>query len=83
MEKEKKTLDEELEKIKSWNKYEDGISVIIPTYKGDNHIKTLLESLEKQTLDYEKYEAYAAGICRVHACTGPRGVSDECGGGRD
>ena len=44
------------EELKNSDKYEDGISVIIPTYKGENHIKPLLESLEKQTLDPNKYE---------------------------
>lgn len=44
------------EELKNSDKFEDGISVIIPTYNGENHIKPLLESLEKQTLDPNKYE---------------------------
>lgn len=60
LKKEIKNLKEENKKIKddlkNSDQYEDGISIIIPTYKGENHIKPLLESLEKQTLDPEKYE---------------------------
>lgn len=37
-------------------KYVDGISVIIPSYKGADHIDCLLNSLEKQTLDSDKYD---------------------------
>ena len=67
LKKENKKIKQENKKIKQENKqmkedlknsdqYEDGISVIIPTYKGENHIQPLLESLEKQTLDPNKYE---------------------------
>ena len=38
------------------DKYYDGISVIIPSYKGENHIQPLLDSLEKQTLDPGRFE---------------------------
>ena len=37
-------------------KYEKGISVIIPTYKGENHISVLLDSLQKQILSPELFE---------------------------
>lgn len=53
LQKENKIIKEE---IKNLDKYEDGISVIIPTYKGENHINLLLESLEKQGLNPELYE---------------------------
>ena len=48
LQKENKIIKEE---IKNLDKYEDGISVIIPTYKGENHINLLLESLEKHKLN--------------------------------
>lgn len=61
--KENKKLKKELEKanweienIKISEEFEDGISIIIPTYKGENHIQPLLDSLLKQTLDFDKYE---------------------------
>lgn len=38
------------------SEYEEGISVIIPSYKGENHINPLLDSLEKQTLDSSKFD---------------------------
>lgn len=34
----------------------EGISVIVPTYKGEKYIETLLNSLKKQTLDYKLFE---------------------------
>lgn len=34
-----------------------GISVIVPSYKGENFIETLLNSLKEQTLDYKLFEA--------------------------
>ena len=53
----------ESEKLKKENKklktkiietnYEKGISVIIPTYKGENYISILLDSLQKQILSPE------------------------------
>ena len=36
--------------------FEKGISVIIPSYKGENHIKPLLDSLENQTLNPKDFE---------------------------
>ena len=36
--------------------YEKGISFIIPSYKGENHIAPLLDSLEKQTLSTDFYD---------------------------
>ena len=42
--------------IKNSDQYEEGLSIIIPSYKGENHIQPLLESLEKQTLEPDKYE---------------------------
>lgn len=51
--KENKIIEEESNNLDS---YEEGISVIIPTYKGEKHIKPLLESLETQTLNPDKYE---------------------------
>lgn len=36
---------------------EKGISIVVPTYKGEKHIKTLLNSLKEQTLDYNLFEA--------------------------
>lgn len=53
LKKENKIIKEEISDL---NKYETGISVIIPTYKGENHIQTLLESLVKQTVASEFYE---------------------------
>ena len=53
LKRENKRIEEE---IKNSDKYEAGISVIIPTYNGEKHIKPLLESLEKQTLHSELYE---------------------------
>ena len=53
LKKENKKLKEE---IKTLNQFKEGISVIIPTYKGENQINTLLESLESQTLNPESYE---------------------------
>lgn len=50
---ESKRIKEELENSKQ---FENGISIIIPTYKGENHIHPLLDSLEKQTLSPELYE---------------------------
>lgn len=50
---ENKSIKEEIDLL---DKYENGISVIIPTYKGENHIKNLLESLENQRLDSKYYE---------------------------
>ena len=38
------------------SEYEDGISVIIPSYKAQNHIKPLLDSLEKQTLNPSSFD---------------------------
>lgn len=38
------------------SEYEEGISVIIPSYKGENHIGPLLDSLGKQTLDPSKFD---------------------------
>lgn len=35
----------------------EGISAIIPTYKGQKYIGKLLDSLKNQTLDYENFEA--------------------------
>lgn len=35
---------------------EEGISLIIPSYKGENHIQPLLESLEKQTISKDLFE---------------------------
>lgn len=58
-EKLKKQLEErnqEIENIKFNEEFEDGISIIIPTYKGENHINPLLNSLEEQTLDRDKFE---------------------------
>ena len=56
----------ESEKLKKENKklktkiietnYEKGISVIIPTYKGENYISILLDSLQKQILSPELFE---------------------------
>ena len=51
--KENNIIEEESNNLDS---YEDGISVIIPTYKGEKHIKPLLESLDTQTLNPDKYE---------------------------
>lgn len=34
-----------------------GISAIIPTYKGQDYIETLLNSIKNQTLDYKLFEA--------------------------
>ena len=34
-----------------------GISAIIPTYKGEKYINTLLNSLKEQTIDYDLFEA--------------------------
>ena len=34
-----------------------GISAIIPTYKGEKYINTLLNSLKEQTIDYNLFEA--------------------------
>ena len=60
LKKENKKLKNENKRIKkeieNLDKYETGISIIIPTYKGENHIKLLLESLEKQTLSPNLYE---------------------------
>lgn len=35
---------------------EKGVSVVVPTYKGENHITPLLDSLKKQTLDNDLFE---------------------------
>jgi glycosyltransferase involved in cell wall biosynthesis len=40
----------------SSGEYENGISVIIPSYKAENHIRPLLDSLEKQTLDPARFD---------------------------
>lgn len=40
----------------SQERFSKGISVIIPTYNGENHIKGLLESIENQSLSPEQYE---------------------------
>ena len=60
LKRENKKLKDENRKIKEdmedLNKYETGISIIIPTFKGEDHIRLLLESLEKQTLDPALYE---------------------------
>jgi len=63
LKKENKTLKKENELLKKENNkftsdsdYEKGISVIIPTYKGENHINPLLQSLKNQTLDKDLFE---------------------------
>lgn len=62
LKKENKKLKNENKRIKkeieNLDKYETGISIIIPTYKGENHIKLLLESLEKQTLSLIYMNSY-------------------------
>ena len=35
----------------------DGISIIIPTYKGEKYISKLLDSLISQTIDFNLFEA--------------------------
>jgi len=62
-EKDNEKLKNENKKLKSEKKiknedtnYKKGISIIIPSYKGENHIKPLLDSLSKQTLDKNLYE---------------------------
>lgn len=35
---------------------DEGISVVVPTYKGERFIRTLLNSLKEQTLDYDLFE---------------------------
>ena len=35
----------------------DGISIIIPTYKGEKHISRLLDSLVNQSIDFNLFEA--------------------------
>lgn len=55
----KKQLQEkenQIENIKFSEDLEEGISIIVPTYKGENHIRPLLKSLEEQTLEFEKFE---------------------------
>lgn len=37
--------------------YKNGISIIIPSYKGEKYILKLLESLKYQTLDYNLFES--------------------------
>ena len=56
LKKELKNKEQEIANIKFNEELEDGISIIIPTYKGENHIKPLLDSLEEQTLEFDKYE---------------------------
>ena len=55
LKKENEKLEDKIKKSKD-NNHEKGISAIIPSYKGEKHIKTLLDSLEKQTLNPELYE---------------------------
>ncbi len=56
LKKENKKLKKEIENIKFNEEFEEGISIIIPTYKGKNHIRPLLDSLQEQTLEFDKYE---------------------------
>ena len=37
-------------------KFENGISVIIPTYKGEKYISKLLDSVVNQTIDFNLFE---------------------------
>lgn len=53
---EEKLREDEFKEDEIREKYEDGISVIIPSYNGENHIDPLLDSLAKQTLSPEKFE---------------------------
>ena len=54
--KENKNLKDKIEKLSSNEKYEKGISIIIPTYKGESYIQCLLDSLAKQTLSKDLFE---------------------------
>ena len=56
LKKQLKNAKQEIEDIKFSEEFEDGISIIIPSYKGENHIKPLLDSFEEQTLEFDKYE---------------------------
>jgi glycosyltransferase involved in cell wall biosynthesis len=54
--KENKSLKDKIEKLSSNEKYEKGISIIIPTYKGESYIQGLLDSLANQTLSKDLFE---------------------------
>lgn len=66
LKKENEKIRNEQDKLKKENEnllkqqpeynLEKGISVIIPSYKGENHIEPLLDSLEKQTLNPKYFE---------------------------
>lgn len=56
LKKELENAKQEIESIKFSEEFEEGISIIIPTYKGENYIKPLLDSLQEQTLEFDKFE---------------------------
>ena len=53
---EKKSREDEFKEDEMRENYGEGLSVIIPSYNGENHIDPLLDSLAKQTLSPEKFE---------------------------
>ena len=54
LKKENKKLKDEINELSP--ELEKGISVVIPSYKGENHIRPILNSLEKQTLSKDLFE---------------------------
>ena len=54
LKKENKKLKDEINDLSP--ELEKGISVVIPSYKGENHILPILNSLEKQTLSKDLFE---------------------------
>ena len=54
LKKENKKLKGEINELSP--DLEKGISIVIPSYKGENHIHPILDSLEKQTLSKDLFE---------------------------